>query len=84
MPLKHIFLLKNFVNSKKCTNFAAEIKNARIMDTNNNALTALLQKSHAQAMAGNTIPSPKVSQLMHERVYELTGFMDACRVAEPV
>ena len=54
------------------------------MDTNNNALTALLQKSHAQAMAGNTIPSPKVSQLMHERVYELTGFMDACRVAEPV
>ena len=54
------------------------------MEVGNNALVALLQKSHAQAVAGETIPSSRVSQIMHEKVYELTRSMDASRVAEPV
>ena len=37
------------------------------METNNDALIALLQRSHAQAMAGDTIPASRVSQLMHEQ-----------------
>lgn len=38
----------------------------------NEALVALLQKSHAQAVAGQTVTMDEVERFMHDKVYELT------------
>ncbi|MDE7086380.1 MAG: hypothetical protein K2O48_06830 [Prevotella sp.] len=50
----------------------------------NEALVALLQKSHAQAVAGQTLTMDEVERFMHDKVYELTHPMDTYCVAEPL
>ena len=37
----------------------------------NEALVAILKKSHAQAMAGQTVEMDEVERFMHDKVYEL-------------
>ena len=49
----------------------------------NDALIAILKKSHAQAMAGQTITMDEVEHFIHEKVYELTNPVDAYCAAEP-
>ena len=48
----------------------------------NDALITLLQKSHAQAMAGDTVPMNEVESFMQNKIYELTHSVDTCCVAE--
>ena len=50
----------------------------------NEALMAILSKSHEQAVAGNTYSMDDVEHFMSEKLYELTHSMDTCCVAEPV
>lgn len=50
----------------------------------NEALKAILRKSHEQAMSGNTFTMDYVERFMHDKVYELKHRMDSYRVAEPV
>ena len=49
----------------------------------NEALIAILKKSHAQAMAGQTVTMDEVEHFMSDKVYELTNPVDAYCVAEP-
>lgn len=49
---------------------------------NNDALITLLQKSHAQAMAGDTVPMNEVENFMQNKIYELTHSVDTYCVAE--
>lgn len=48
----------------------------------NEALIAILKKSHAQAMAGETMTMDEVEHFMNDKVYELTHPVDAYCVAE--
>lgn len=48
----------------------------------NDALITLLQKSHVQAMAGDTVPMNEVESFMQNKIYELTHSVDTCCVAE--
>ena len=50
----------------------------------NDALIAILKKSHAQAMAGETMTMDEVEHFMNDKVYELTHPVDAYCVAEPL
>ena len=50
----------------------------------NEALVAILKKSHAQAMAGQTVSMDEVKIFMKNKLNELTGKVDACCVAEPL
>ena len=54
------------------------------MEANNEALIAILKKSHAQAMAGEAVSMKEVKQFMRNKVYELTHPVDSYCVAEPV
>lgn len=49
----------------------------------NEALVAILKKSHAQAISGQTVSMDEVERFMHEKVYELTNSVDSYCVAEP-
>ena len=49
----------------------------------NEALIAILKKSHAQAMAGQTVTMDEVEHFMSDKVYELTNPVDAYCAAEP-
>lgn len=49
---------------------------------NDDALVAILKKSHAQAMAGQTVSMDEVKKFMKNKVNELTGKVDACCVTE--
>ena len=51
------------------------------METND-ALVAILKKSHAQALAGQTVSMDEVKIYMKNKVNELTGKVDACCVTE--
>lgn len=46
------------------------------------SLVAILKKSHAQAMAGQTVTMEEVAHFMNDKVYELTNPVDAYCVAE--
>ena len=48
-----------------------EYKNCRNMEANE-ALKTILNRSHAQAMAGQTISMDEVERFMNDKVYELT------------
>ena len=50
----------------------------------NEALMAILRKSHEQAVAGNTYSMDDVEHFMSDKLYELTHSMDTSCVAEPV
>lgn len=52
------------------------------MKTNNEALIAVLKKSHAQALAGETVSNDEIKIFMKNKVNELTGKVDACCVTE--
>ena len=49
----------------------------------NEALIAILKKSHAQAMSGQTVTMDEVEHFMSDKVYELTNSVDAYCAAEP-
>lgn len=49
------------------------------METNE-ALIAILKKSHAQAMTGQTLSMDEVKTFMKNKVNELTSKVDACFV----
>ena len=49
----------------------------------NEALIAILKKSHAQAMAGQTVTMDEVEHFMSDKVYELANPVDAYCAAEP-
>jgi len=49
----------------------------------NDALIAILKKSHAQAMEGQAVTMDEVEHYMNTRIYELTSPVDAHCVAEP-
>ena len=49
----------------------------------NEALIAILKKSHAQAMSGQTVTRGEVEHFMSDKVYELTNPVDAYCAAEP-
>jgi hypothetical protein len=51
------------------------------METNE-ALIKILKKSHAQALAGQTVSMDEVKIYMKNKVNELTGKVDACCVTE--
>ena len=48
----------------------------------NEALKTILNRSHAQAMAGETVSMDEVERFMNDKEYELTHPVDACCVAE--
>ena len=48
----------------------------------NEALVAILKKSHAQAMADQTVAMEEVEHFINEKVYELKDSVDTCCVAE--
>ncbi|MBR5159122.1 MAG: hypothetical protein IKW84_06025 [Bacteroidaceae bacterium] len=50
----------------------------------NDALVAILKKSHAQAMAGQTVSMDEVKIFMKNKVDELTSKVDARCVAESI
>lgn len=58
------------------------------MDTTTNkgneALMAILRKSHEQAIAGKVYTMDDVEHFMSDKLYELTNSMDTCCVAEPI
>jgi hypothetical protein len=49
----------------------------------NEALKTILNRSHAQAMAGQAVSMDEVERFMNDKVYELTHPVDAYCVAEP-
>ncbi len=49
----------------------------------NDALVAILKKSHAQAIAGQTVTMDEVNRFVQKKAYELTNPVDTCCVAEP-
>jgi len=53
------------------------------METNE-ALIAILKKSHAQAMAGETVTMNQVKNFMKNKIDELTNPMDTYCVAESI
>lgn len=53
------------------------------MEKGNEALVAILKKSHQQAMAGQTVSMDAVEQFMQEKIYELSSSVDTYCVAEP-
>ncbi len=61
---------------------SVEFENMSDMEANE-ALIAILKKSHAQAMAGQTVTMDEVEHFMSDKVYELTNPVDAYCVAEP-
>ena len=52
-------------------------------ENRNEALKAILRKSHAQTLAGETYSMDYVEHFMNNKIYELEHRMDACCVAEP-
>lgn len=50
----------------------------------NEALMAILKKSHADALSGNTYTMDYVEHFMSDKLYEFAHRMDSCSVAEPV
>ena len=50
----------------------------------NEALMAILKKSHADAFSGNTYTVDYVEHFMSDKLYEFAHRMDSCSVAEPV
>ncbi len=48
----------------------------------NDALKKILEKSHQQALAGDTLSMDAVERFMEEKIYELTHSMDTNCVAE--
>lgn len=53
------------------------------METND-ALVAILKKSHAQALAGETVTMNQVKHYMKNKIDELTNPMDTYCVAESI
>lgn len=53
------------------------------METNE-ALIAILKKSHAQAMAGETVTMNQVKHYMKNKIDDLTNPMDTYCVAESI
>ena len=60
----------------------AGIKRKNNMEVND-ALIAILKKSHAQAMEGQAVTMDEVEHYMNTKIYELTSPVDAHCVAEP-
>jgi hypothetical protein len=48
----------------------------------NEALIAILKKSHEQALKGQTVTMDEVEHFMHDKAYELTNPVDVYCVAE--
>ena len=46
----------------------------------NDALVAILKKSHAQAMAGQTVSMDEVEHFMQEKVYEYSFKLWGCKI----
>jgi hypothetical protein len=65
----------------KYHNFAMNITNENMKA--NDALVAILKKSHAQAIAGQTVTMDEVNRFVQKKAYELTNPVDTCCVAEP-
>ena len=53
-------------------------------DKSNEALMAILKRSHEQALAGNTYSMDYVERFMSNKLYELANSMDPCCVAESI
>ena len=49
----------------------------------NEALVALLKKSHEQALNGETVGMDEVKSFIQDKIYELTSPVDAYCAAEP-
>lgn len=60
-----------------------EVADVPAHDTCDEALVAILKKSHAQALAGQTISMEEVECYITNLEYELTHRMDAYCAAEP-
>lgn len=52
-------------------------------ENRNEALKAILRKSHAQALAGESYSMDYAEHFMNNKIYELEHRMDTCCVAEP-
>ena len=50
----------------------------------NEALVAILKKSHEQAMNGKAVNMDEAERFIEDKVYELTSPVDAYCVAEPL
>jgi hypothetical protein len=69
---RHVFPLFLYLFCSNCTIFVPlNHKNGSNMEANE-ALKTILNRSHAQAMAGQTVSMDEIESFMNDKVYELT------------
>ena len=79
------FRLRICVNATFCVPLQQEITIISMQKTEaNEALVAILKKSHEQAMNGEAVKMDEAERFIQDKLYELTSPVDAYCVAEPL